>query len=155
MTDFISSIVASTTQVIVGHPFDTIKILLQNKLPAFSLQPKDYYRGSKFPLASAAILNSILFPIYERTTPYTNSPTISGFIGGLIVSPIIYCFDVGKIKQQIGQSVQIKDIIHTKGKTMTTLRESIAFATYFGTYDWCKQQDIPVLIAGGLAGLFN
>ena len=151
MSDFLSSIVASMTQVAVGHPFDTIKILLQNKLPAFRLHPKDYYRGSKFPLVSAAILNSILFPIYERTTPYTNSPALSGFIGGLIVSPIIYCFDVGKIKQQTGQSIQLKDIIHTKGKTMTTLRESIAFATYFGSYDWCKQQDIPVLIAGGFA----
>ena len=38
---------------------------------------------------------------------------------------------------------------------MTTMRESLAFASYFGSYDWLKTQQVPVLIAGGLAGLLN
>lgn len=42
--DFIPGICAGIAQTIVGHPIDTIKVLLQNKKPWIGLSIKDYYR---------------------------------------------------------------------------------------------------------------
>ena len=53
MKDFIAGIFAGCSQVIFGHPFDTVIILIQNKYNYRSLPLKDYYRGYKFPLVSA------------------------------------------------------------------------------------------------------
>ena len=100
MTDFISSVLAGIAQISIGHPFDTIKVMIQNKQSLSNLSIRHLYRGSLLPLQSSIILNSILFPIYERSKQHVNSSFISGFIGGLVVSPFIYVYDIGKIKQQ-------------------------------------------------------
>ena len=51
-------------------------------------------------MVSALIVNSLIFPIYERTEKYTKSIFLSGVLSGFIVAPIVYTFDVGKIKNQ-------------------------------------------------------
>ena len=38
------------SQIIVGHPFDTIKVLMQNKQKWFGLPIKNYYNGWRYPL---------------------------------------------------------------------------------------------------------
>ena len=43
--DFIPGICAGISQTIVGHPIDTIKVLIQNKKQWIGLPIKDYYRG--------------------------------------------------------------------------------------------------------------
>ena len=158
MTDFLSAFAAGVTQVLIGHPFDTIKVLIQNKKSIKNLKLKNYYRGSKYPLISSTIINSILFPIYERTQNFTNSSFKSGFLGGMIITPIIFGFDYGKINNQTNynKKIIINDILKSKGKFSVLTRECIAFSIYFGVYDFLKnEKKIHPLISGGLAGLAN
>ncbi len=115
MSDFIAAFCVGVGEVTIGHPFDTTKILIQNNRKWLSLPFKDYYRGWRFPLCSALILNCMTFPIVERTKPYTKNNFLSGCIAGMTISPIVYCFDSGKIKQQTKQPVSFKTIINTKG----------------------------------------
>ena len=73
MSDFIAAFCVGVGQVAIGHPFDTTKILIQNNRKWLGLPVKDYYRGWKFPMTSAVILNCMTFPIVERTKPYTQN----------------------------------------------------------------------------------
>jgi len=95
------------------------------------------------------------FPIVERTKPYTENNFLSGCIAGMTISPIVYCFDSGKIKQQTKQPVSFKTIINTKGRYSTFARESIAASMYFGSYFTCRDHGLHPLISGGIAGLCN
>ena len=156
MKDFIAGIFAGFSQVIFGHPFDTVKILIQNKYNYRSLPFKDYYRGYKFPLISASIFNSITFPIVSRTYPYTHNYYLSGAISGLIISPVVFLFDIGKIKSQTKQKFNLKTFINNKGIYSTYLRESTAMTFYFGSYYSLKESyNFHPLLAGGSAGLIN
>ena len=151
MTDFIGGICVGISQTAVGHPFDTVKVLMQNKLPWFGIPGRDYYRGWKFPLVSSILFNMTVFPMYERTLSYTNNSFISGLLAGVCVTPCVYILDVGKIKLQTKQSLSIT---YTKGFGATFARETLAMSTYFGMYDYFRRKQSPI-VAGGLAGLLN
>jgi len=129
MSDFIA---AACVGVSIGHPFDTTKILMQNNRKWFGLPLRNYYRGWRFPLCSAVILNSITFPTVERTKPYTQNSFISGCIAGIIITPIVFCFDVGKIRQQTKQPIDVRTILNAKGGYSTFARETLASSIYFG-----------------------
>ena len=155
MTDFISALVAGFTQVAVGHPFDTAKVLIQNVKTIKKLKFREYYRGAKYPMVSALIVNSLVFPIYERTEKYTKSIFLSGILSGFVIAPIVFSFDVGKIKNQTLSKLDYYDYFFTKGRLSTYGREMVGFGMYFGSYSYFKNQDLHPLIAGGLAGLCN
>lgn len=155
MTDFLASIGVGISQILVGHPFDTSKVLIQNKKKWLGLPIKDYYRGFRFPLVSATLFNCTVFPIYNRTMEYTQSGILSGLLAGIAVSPIVYFSDVGKIRQQTKQKLKLNHFIKSKGKLSVISRETIAMTTYFGLYDYLKNQNYHPLISGGLCGLAN
>lgn len=155
MTDFISGLCAGCAQVAVGHPFDTAKVLIQNNQKWYGLSVGEYYRGWKFPLISATVFNCTVFPVYERTKDITNNNTISGGLAGLVVTPLVYLFDIGKIKKQTNQKLKFSDFYKTRGLTTTTIRETVAMMTYFGSYNYFKDLELHPLISGGLAGLTN
>ena len=155
MTDFISALVAGFTQVGVGHPFDTVKVLLQNGKSIKKLKIRDYYRGSKYPLVSSLIFNSVVFPVYERSEKYTKSIFLSGMLSGFVVAPIIFSFDVGKIKNQTLNKLTYYDYFFTKGRLANYGREMIGIGMYFTSYSYFKKKDLHPLISGGLAGLCN
>ena len=92
--------------------------------------------------------------IYHKTIETTNSSVLSGALSGIVISPILYCFDIGKIKRQTNQKFRVSDILKTRGLFMTYLRETFAMSIYFGSYNYFKKQTNPV-IAGGLAGFCN
>ena len=146
MSDFAAAFCVGVGQVTIGHPFDTTKILIQNNRKWFGLPLKDYYRGWRFPLGSAILLNCMTFPIVERTKPYTQNNFLSGCIAGMTISPIVYCFDVGKIKQQTKQPISLKTIVSTKGRYSSV---------YFGSYFVCRDYGWHPLLSGGMAGLCN
>ena len=83
MTDFICGVLAGCSQVIVGHPLDTIKVLLQNNQPWKTSNPLSLYRGFSYPLRSSIAFNSTVFSIYERSLKYTNNDWISGSLSGI------------------------------------------------------------------------
>lgn len=152
--ELVAGAAAGVSQVIFGHPFDTVKVLLQNGKSWKSLSMFEYYRGFKYPLCSSVIFNMVTFTIYHKTIETTNSSVLSGALSGIVISPILYCFDIGKIKRQTNQKFRVSDILKTRGLFMTYLRETFAMSIYFGSYNYFKKQTNPV-IAGGLAGFCN
>lgn len=157
MTDFIAAIGAGLAQTVVGHPFDTVKVLIQNKQSIKNLKPRDYYRGYKYPLISSVLINSIIFPVYERTKPITKNAFLSGFLGGMTITPINFLFDYGKINNQTNLKKKIiyENMIKSYGKLSVFLRESIGFSIYFGVYDYLKKYKLHPLISGALCGVAN
>jgi hypothetical protein len=155
MKDIIAGAAVGFSQTLVGHPFDTAKTLIQNKSPLIGLSISKYYKGWKFPLISSTIFNCTAFPIYQITINYTNNSFASGFLSGIAVSPLVYLFDVGKIKQQTLQPIKFYDFYKTKGIASTFYRETLAMSAYFGTYFYLKEMGLHPLIAGAGAGLSN
>ena len=57
------------SQGIVGHPFDTIKVIYQNKTSLKNVRiinPFGLYRGVKYPVFASFLTNLSLFPLYEN-----------------------------------------------------------------------------------------
>lgn len=156
MHDIMIGAIIGITQTIFGHPLDTIKVRIQNNQNWKNMRFKHYYRGALYPFSGSLIFNMIVFPTYERTIKYTNSPVTSGFLSGICVSPFIFLFDVGKIRRQSTTPLKLKDFILTKGKVSNFSREIIATSTYFGSYFYCKDElKFSTLLSGGIAGLLN
>lgn len=155
MSDLVAGLCAGMAQVSVGHPFDTIKVLIQNNKRWYGLPLKSYYRGWKFPMTSASIFNCTVFPMYERTIKYTNNSFLSGALSGLVVTPAVFCFDIGKIRQQTQQKLKLSHFYKSRGFFSTMGREVGAMTAYFGSYNYLKEKNLHPLISGGLAGLFN
>jgi solute carrier family 25 carnitine/acylcarnitine transporter 20/29 len=153
--DFIGGVAAGINQVIIGHPFDTVKILIQNNKTWSGLPYKDYYRGWKFPMVSSILFNTMVFSVYERTVPYTKNNWVSGAFSGMMASPIVYVFDMAKITQQIKQPLDFAKIVYNKGKYAAFARETSAMSVYFGSYHECRKREWHPLAAGGTAGLVN
>ena len=106
-------------------------------------------------MTSASIFNCTVFPMYERTIKYTNNSFLSGALSGLVVTPAVFCFDIGKIRQQTEQKLKISNFYKSRGFFSTMGREVGAMTAYFGSYNYLKEQNLHPLISGGLAGLFN
>ena len=87
MSDIISAFAVGISETLIGHPFNTAKVLIQNKKPWLGLPLKHYYRGVKYPLMSGTFFNMLVFPIKERSYQYTNSYFLSGILAGIIVTP--------------------------------------------------------------------
>ena len=155
MFDFIAGGIVGIAQIIIGHPLDTIKVLIQNKQKWKNLPIKNYYKGSKYPFISSFIFNATVFPIYERTLDYTNSHFLSGVLGGIIISPVMQIFDLAKVKNQTNKKLNINILLKNKGIYMTFLRETTAVGIYFGSYNYFKSEKYSPFIAGGYAGICN
>ncbi len=156
MSDIISAFGVGISETIIGHPFNTAKVLIQNNKKWYGLPLKQYYRGVRYPLMSGTFFNMMVFPIKERTYKYTNSYFLSGIIGGLIVSPPMFFVDTFTIKRQTNQNVGLSMFKGAKGFQMTMSREMVALSLYFGIYHWMRDDlKYNSLIAGGAAGLSN
>lgn len=182
MNDFIAGGCSGIAQTIIGHPFDTAKVNIQNNISLKTLNNKDLFRGIKYPLLSNALINSVVFSGYqsnkkriEKLSKSNNNDTmimnkpllnfISGGIAGLYVAPLIYIFDYGKTLTQMGKNISLKDYyklltreIKPYGLKTTFGREFLAFGVYFSTYDYMRDEyntELSPLVAGGISGLLN
>lgn len=66
MNDFIAGGCSGIAQTIIGHPFDTAKVNIQNNISLKTLNTKDLFRGIKYPLLSNALINSVVFSGYQK-----------------------------------------------------------------------------------------
>ena len=170
MKDIIASSCVGIGQLAIGHPFDTAKILIQNKKPWYSLPVTHYYRGWRFPLMYSSIFNVICFTTHERTYKYTNNHFASGFLGGLAISPFAYVLESFKIKYQVNNKstnnqqlrlnskiIQqtIQQIKTIRGMPSLVTRESLAMGIYFETFHRLKTHIDSTLICGGLTGVLS
>ena len=155
MTDFVAASCVGLAQIGVGHPFDTSLTLIQNKRKWWGLPIKSYYRGWKFPMTSSIVFNATVFPIVERTQQYTGSVFLSGLLAGVCVAPFMYCFEYGKIRKQTQQPVTINGLLNNSGRLAMLSREMVAMSSYFGMYNYMRDNNYHVLLSGGMAGLAN
>ena len=155
MTDFVAASCVGLAQIGVGHPFDTSLTLIQNKRKWWGLPIKSYYRGWKFPMTSSIVFNATVFPIVERTQQYTGSVFLSGLLAGICVAPFMYCFEYGKIRKQTQQPVTINGLLNNSGRIAMLSREMVAMSSYFGMYNYMRDNNYHVLLSGGMAGLAN
>ena len=156
MNDFIIGGIVGASQTIIGHPLDTVKVLMQNNKNWYGLGLVNYYRGIAYPLVGSVTFNSFSFSIFNYSLNYIKSETISGAISGILISPLVYSFDVGKIKRQTNVNLKFIDFFKNKGFISTLARETIGNGSYFGLYFYCKDSlDIPIFLSGGIAGIAN
>ena len=167
---FIGGIVG-VSQGIVGHPFDTIKVVYQNKSSLSTMKInniREMYRGVRYPVYASFLTNGTMFPIYEKVKrnillqyniTYNKANTthwpsyVAGTVGGFLSTPIVYITDIAKIKKQMNPNctIEYRKIIKHKGILLTTCRESIACGFYFYTYDKLHR-DYSSFFSGGMAG---
>jgi hypothetical protein len=155
MNDFLAGAISGISQMSIGHPFDTAKVRIQNNQSVLGMPIRHYFRGIQYPLMSSTLINGMLFDIYNRSYKTINNTIVSGVFTGFFTSPVIFFFDVAKTTRQLGEKNSIRRIFQTRGFPVTTLRESLAFATYFSTFQYCKEKKYNTLVSGGIAGLMN
>ena len=155
MNEFIAGAISGFGQTLFGHPLDTIKVRIQNGAPISNLKLTHFYRGVTYPLISSSIINSVIFGVYNKTNKNINNKFISGMLSGMSAAPFVYLFDIYKSKRQLNKEVSIRTFLNSKGYIACSLRESIAFSTYFISYDYCKDKGLSVPISGSIAGLLN
>lgn len=157
MNEYITGGVSGIFQAMVGHPFDTYKVMMQNnKLTVRTFKETNPFRGIKYPMMSSIVVCSLTFGVHNYCkTQLSLRDGVSGFIAGTLATPLVYIADFGKIKAQMGLPVTWKYIFRNKGLFSTFLRESIAFSAYFEAYNFFKSNDYPIMLSGALAGLCN
>ena len=64
-------------QGLIGIPFDTVKVWMQNNKQVLRRPITHYYRGFLPELTNAIITNSIVFPIHAYSYPYTDNSFLS------------------------------------------------------------------------------
>lgn len=153
INEFISGGLAGVVQVLIGHPFDTMKVITQNNSYIKRLSLVNLYRGFQYPLPQSIICNSIVFSTSDFFNEYLNDRLYSGFVSGVFVTPIIFYLDIGKTKEQLGLPYKYVDFFKTKGFVSTLLRESSAFSLYFYTYDLFRENDYSIIISGSISGV--
>jgi solute carrier family 25 carnitine/acylcarnitine transporter 20/29 len=96
--DLVAGGVAGSASVIVGHPFDTLKVRMQTSSAASSASLlamastfggfSSLFRGMAAPLSAAAVVNSIIFASYGASSRLWDSYVIeSNIINNLAPSP--------------------------------------------------------------------
>lgn len=167
MQEYLLGNLFGITQVIIGHPFDTLKTNLQNSkdIRIFLKNPIKLYRGISYPLLMNGIGTSLLFGNYDYFYKETNNRLISGILTGIISAVILTPFDYKKIHSQTQQHITPKHNNQSKhnnqiqyikkyysGFTYTLTREIISIPIYFYTYNYLNEITNP-FIAGGFAGI--
>jgi len=149
MNDIGIGLTIGLVQSCIGHPLDTMKTLLQNGQSFRGLRPLAYYRGVAYPTMASLVFNATTFPIFTKMR-VNNNAYLSGAIAGVLIAPIDFAFDVGKIRRQTLTTTPL----HSKGMTLSCMRTVVAMGLYFGVYSDLTQQYGP-LLAGAASGLVN
>jgi solute carrier family 25 carnitine/acylcarnitine transporter 20/29 len=170
MKEFLSGCASGLAQNIIGHPLDTIKVLKQNNENTTKIKNiGTLYRGFAYPAIHSILTTGLTFEIYSNSCNYIKNENyfpnkkdnfkinfISGFITGILISPSIYFFDIGKIKSQMNQKLKLTHFYKTKGYPVTLLRESLATSLYLGSYFSLNEEyKLSPFYSGSLSGLIN
>ena len=145
--DVVAGLAAGAAHVFVGHPFDTVKVHLQNQRPWPGFRA--LYRGFSYPLAYACGYNALVFPIVQRSQE-TYGYALSGLMAGACTTPLVYTLDLCAVRRQLDQPIRLQ-----RGLTACLARESLAMALYFSSYHTLRRYDWSTMTAGACAGLVN
>jgi len=160
MDVILSSFFSGIIQVIIGHPFDTIKTINQNNnFLNKNIKLKNFYRGIKYPIIQTPLINVSNFYyndyfIKKYNMNLFNSSILSGFISSIIITPLDYC----KInnQQNLKKNINfIKILCSYKHYHIVSLREVPALFIYFNSYDYSKKYIHSYSLCGSLAGVLS
>jgi len=136
--DLTAGTMAGIAQLLVGHPFDTVKVKLQSQMaspqsPKYSGAldavkkimssegPKGLYRGLSAPLAAVALFNAVLFTargqmeafLSHKKQPYTTlsvrQQMVAGVGAGVAVSFVACPTELIKCRLQAQSSLTTSD----------------------------------------------
>jgi len=134
MMDLIAGGVAGTASVVIGHPFDTIKVRLQlssgSGISAIgSMTPSSLYSGMLAPLSTAAMVNAIIFAtfgwssrLWDEHVPsaYSTSAPLKNFtcgsFAGLVQCTVICPMEHLKCRLQIQKSQKLSAVQQSQTK---------------------------------------
>ena len=151
MNDFIIGYISGSIQTIVGHPLDTIKVLLQQNKLKIPIKFNKLYKGIVPPFFGNSIIVSTQFGFNEKFYNYTHNHFYSGFFSGIVSCFIANPIELYKIRFQ--NSLKNIYVNPYKGLISTSMRESIGNSFYFGTYFYLYENKIfNSFISGGIAG---
>lgn len=151
---FLSGSFAGICQVLVGHPFDTVKVRLQAGLSVRDALSRNLYKGVTSPLLGISFCNAVVFTAYhECGLSVSNNPWIAGGIAGAIAS-FAYCpMELYKIRKQLHVPRASLSVFPYKGWSLTFLREVPSFSAYFGVHEELVKRGHGQVVSGGLAGM--
>lgn len=155
MNEFTLGTFVGVVQTIAGHPLDTIKTNYQNNqtLKFNKNSITTLYRGLSYPLFSTSIINGFLFYSNDTFNNISNNNFISGFMTGIVCSPMINIFETCKVRKQLNENIGMNLIKYSKlGLSTTLVRESFGASLYFGIYHHLREDYNP-FISGSIAGM--
>uniref|UniRef100_A0A8D2CST2 Solute carrier family 25 member 45 n=1 Tax=Sciurus vulgaris TaxID=55149 RepID=A0A8D2CST2_SCIVU len=100
--EFMAGWISGALGLVLGHPFDTVKLL-------------GFFKGMSFPIASIAVVNSVLFGVYSNTLlaltatshqerraqpPSYTHVFVAGCTGGVLQAYCLAPFDLIKVRLQ-------------------------------------------------------
>ncbi|GLB41531.1 putative mitochondrial carrier (TC 2.A.29) family protein [Lyophyllum shimeji] len=124
VVDFIAGTIAGMTSLVVGYPFDTVKVRLQNPDTAKKYRSTSHavgkiireerflglFKGIQSPLATVALMNGLVFSSYgvfmklqlghSEAVPTLTQITLAGAGSGIVSSIITTPIELIKIRQQ-------------------------------------------------------
>lgn len=159
--NYINGSIVGISQVIVGHPFDTMKVYVQKNNTIKNFNIVNSFRGIRYPILLSTFSNAGLFGIYSTLYANGYSYFTSGLLSGLSMSLIMNPFEFWKVQAQINPKlykINKKKPLYKKiklsysGVIYMTPREALGNAIYFSTYFNLREYNIKPFFAGGLAG---
>jgi solute carrier family 25 (mitochondrial carnitine/acylcarnitine transporter), member 20/29 len=163
MSDFWASYISGAVGIIIGSPFDLIKVRLQAGIPILPPTNASQFarmtslvRGATAPILGYGALNALLFVTYNRTVALlNNSPPpstsfwtawVGGAVGGLATWVVSTPTELIKCQAQFSSSstslAVTREILQYEGfrglylgGVATALRDSIGFGFYFWSYE--------------------
>jgi len=153
---FLAGFLTGGIQTIIGHPLDTIKVLLQTNNKK-NIKLNGLYNGLKYPLLTQSCVSSVLFGSFNFFKKYNlnnmNAGICSGVLTGIILTPI----ELLKIKEQTNNKINFKKLNYNlfTGLKPTILRECLGNGIYFYSYYELKNNNYPIIVSGGIAGCLS
>lgn len=143
--DFLPGAIVGSLKILIGYPFETIKIRYQLKQPNNTIIHSNIlhlYKGCAIPLVYSTFKRSTQLYIYEKYND--NNTYIAGAYGGIISSIISNPFNIIKTNIQSNKYdniiSQLKFDIIKRGNIINICRDTIFSTYYLGTYGLLKKK---------------
>jgi len=143
-------LICGIIQSVIGHPIDTIKVLIQNNNKNIKYSFTNLYKGITYPLLNSMFVGYALFGLVDEINIYYNNYFISGGLSGIFIFPIIQVSEYWKINAQMHKNIYFKYFY--VGSYSTLIRESIASSIYFGGYHCLNDSGLSSFLSGGISG---
>lgn len=163
LSSFLAGIFAGASGVLVGHPFDTLKVKYQvgrtiSLVEGSRSQFYELYRGVLPPLLTSGAISSLTFSMYEYfksrlredlSFSHLSAVFVSGTISGAIISIVTSPISCVKLQQQLSTTKGIiPTIYHMKqshgvlsfyrGYSPFFIMESFGRGVYLHNYEFSK-----------------